>query len=275
MIRNRGSWLVPPFVALFLLLAVAGRHPMLGAHEITLLARPELGTLHGMRAISRYDDGTYGDLSANGMYVGTGPGEVRVVACKPAFGQVVEAYRRWTVVDVAYAVAGTSATLSAPLQYWSGVTPDREVFSLPRTDITTRYLMDLFQTQLRAGGNYARTTGVVVVGIEPLQDANPVELTFAVTVRDPSTFTVEGLSLAAGQSGLVVFAWRSSRRGHADIFVNGVERVRDQFTVAERINRNTLWADWLQTGSNEVYVRVTEPTDMNSTAQSAVLTLTR
>ena len=272
---SRFGYILLSFFTLALLLSMAGPRELIGANETTLLAMPEVGTMHGMRAISRSDDGNYTEMSASGMLVGTGPNETRIVVFKPAFTKPVANYIGWTVTDVAYQIGGTNVTMHTPLRYWSGVTPAREVYSLPKSDITTQYLINLFQTQLSAGGNYARTTGVYLTGIEKLQNANQVNIAFAVTIRNPLTFTAEGISLVDAASNNALFSWRSSRRGYADIFVNNVRVVQDQFTVANRVNRNTIYSNWLQTGTNEVYVRVTEPDDINSVAQSNVLTLAR
>ena len=275
MVKSRFGYIALSFFTLALLVVMTGPRELSGANETTLLAMPEVGTMHGMRAISRSDDGVYKDMSASGMLVGTGPNETRIVVFKPAFTKPVANYIGWTVTDVAYQIGGTNVTLHSPLRYWSGVTPSKEIYSLPKSDITTQYLIDLFQTQLSAGGNYARTTGVYVTGVEKLQNANPVNIAFAVTVRNPSAFTAEGVSLVDAASNNALFSWRASRRGYAEIYVNNVQVVRDQFTVANRINRNTIYSNWLQTGTNEVYVRVTEPDDINSVAQSPVLTLAR
>ena len=125
---------------------------------------------------------------------------------------------------------------------------------------------------LNTGGNYASTEGFFLHGDGSLAGA-PIDITFFVTIRDASDFVVQGLELVSLGDGTLRFSWRSSRRGYAEISVNGIRRVADQFTVANRINRNTIYGDWLEVGENEVQVIVREPSDITSTAASVPLTM--
>ena len=226
-----------------------------------------------MRAVSRLDGDKYRDMSTAGMRVGTGTSESRIAVFKPAFTTIVEPWKGWTVSQVDYKIGSTMVELHEVEKMWSGASPPREIYSLPKTEITTEYLIQMFQSQLNKGGNYAATPGVFLSGDSPLASSNEVNIEFAVTIIDPSPFTVEAIALEETASNTALFSWRSSRRGYAEIWVNGSERIRDQFTVANKTNRNTIWSDWLQSGENEVFVRVTEPEDLQSVAESDILTV--
>jgi len=246
------------------------------ASELVLIARPELGTLYGTRVVSFHEDGTfYTEESAGGLRVGTGPNEIRMALTRPAFTQNVAAYAGWDVTEVSYQIAGESAVLSEPLRFWGGNSIPEYIYSTPHTPISTAYIRGLFQRLLDSAGNYASTTGIMVSSERPLPLARPVDITFLVTIRDPRPFEVNGLALVENQVGAVYFSWRSSRRGYADIYVNGVRYVSSQFTVADRVNVNNIYDDWLQAGTNEVYVVVNEPEDLASTAQSEIMTIAR
>lgn len=268
---GRAAVVVPCLLAA-VLLAVLGSPAMRAASERVILARPEVGTLHGMRAISRLDGPVYRDESAHGMRVGTGPGgETRIVVFKPAFTEPVDALRDWRTVEVGWQVGGTSCVLSQPLHYWGADTPSSMVHSLPTTDVTTAYLHAMFDRMLVGGGNYSLTTGCMLRSTATL-DGPPVDLTFFVTIRNANPFVVDAQRLVQFGDGTFRLTWRSSRRGYADIWVNGLRRVADQFTAAERVNQNTIYTDWLVSGVNEVQVTVREPENAASTAASAVLT---
>ena len=240
-----------------------------------LIAKPEISTLAGMRAISKFDDGSYEDMSTNLMRVGTGPAEIRVAVCKPSFTESTTLYSDWTVTNVDYSVAGTAAIMSQPLMYWSDTTPLEAVYEMNRTTMSDTYLVNMFQTQIESGGNYARTTGVFLWGTDSLQAAGPVNLTFNVTIEKESSLQVEALDVLQTMSGTRILRWKSSFRGKSDIYVNNVRKVMDQFTVADRINRNTIWTDWMQSGTNEVYVKVTDPYGYTSIGTSNILTFTK
>ena len=239
-----------------------------------LRAQPELSTLSGMRSISKYSDGSYKEHSAEGMKVGTDTDETRMSVFKPSFTETVTLYKDWTVADVTCSIAGSSAVMSQPLMYWSDTTPLDSVYETETTTMTDTYLMEMFQTQLASGGNYSRTTGVYLSGDRPLPSANPVNLSFQVLIEKEDTMDVDALAIGGTLSGTKIFTWKSSFRGNGDIYINDIRQVTDQFTVANRINRNTIWVDWMQSGQNEVYVIVKDP-DMMSTGKSNILTFTK
>ena len=122
-----------------------------------------------------------------------------MAVAKPAFTRPVEPYRTWNVVEVIPQIAGVSAVLSQPLQYWGGTTPNSQVYSLPTTEITTSYLMSLFQKLLSGGGNYTLTTGVALYGTTPLTNQQPVNLTFLVRIRDRKSMAASFPRLTATQ----------------------------------------------------------------------------
>jgi hypothetical protein len=265
-----------PAIILLLLMMLAMLPELVSANKKKILtAKPETSTLAGMRAISRYSDGTYKDQSVQGMKVGTGAEETRIAVCKPAFTETVALYTDWTVTDVNYSIAGTAAIMSEPLMYWSDTTPIESVYNVRLTTITDAYLINMFQTQLESGGNYSRTAGIYLSGETPLPAANLVNLTFNVTVEKEDNLTVDAISIQQSYTGAQILTWKSSFRGFSEIYVNNVRRLSEQFTVANRVNKNTVWTDWMQTGSNEVYVKVKSENDHISVGTSNILTFSR
>ncbi len=231
--------------------------PVLAQHSVILTARENLQSLNTHRVIER--SGTsYTDVTQHGFRLGALQDGERIAVFRPSFQDDIRPFWQWTVKEVTWSLANANnSTLEMANLGWGFSSPPNEVHGMDRSPVSSEALQLAFEKVLRSNGSSTATTGFYLSSTAPLESSGNVNVTFWVTVEDPSTFLVEhiarnyiqvtppthGIIAMYPKNNYIVY-WKSSRRGWADVYVDGVIKDR-QYVTAGTTNRTCLFDDWL------------------------------
>lgn len=226
-------------------------------HEVTLSAREDLQTRNSHRVIERQGS-TYVDVTQKGLRVGKTDGGERIAVFRPAFRDDIRPFWQWTVRDVTWSLGNSQATTLEMAELgWGFSSPPEEVHGMDRSPVSSEALRQAFENILRSNGSSSATTGFYLSSDAPLEENGDTNVTFWVTLEDPGEFRVEHLSrnfiqvsppthgyLPYYPKNNYVVYWRSSRRGWADVYVDGELKER-QYVTADRTQRTCIYDAWL------------------------------
>lgn len=259
-------------LGLLALLLVAA--PLRAQQQVTLTAREDLQTRNTHRVIEEAN-GSCTDVTQGGFRVGKTDDGSRVAVFRPAFREDIRPYWQWNVSEVTWSLGNSRHTTMEMADLgWGFSSPPAEIHGMDRSPVSSEALVQAFEAMLRSNGSSTATTGFYLSSAAPLEGNGPVNVTFWVTVTNPSAFRVEHLGRNFIQvsppvhgffpyypkNNYVVY-WRSSRRGWADVYVDGVLR-EQQYVVADRTARTCLHDEWLApdgstpTGEHSYWIEV-------------------
>lgn len=248
-----------------LLLVTALALPLAGleARELTLLGLADLRGRGTFRTVRKLADGSFVDLTAQGLRAGTdtvGDGTVETRSVfRPTIFWTDGRFRRATVSGVSFQVGGGMGTVERVNAGWGPGSSPQEVFELPTSSVAAGELTTMFQEIVDRGGDGTGTQGFMIKSPAPFASQGPFSVRFAVVVQDAVPWTITGDTTTIGLPPRRVVRFVSSRRGRATYSVNQAVRLDGVPIAAGHTYHFDLSP--LQAGANAVLIRITDPGD--------------
>lgn len=247
----------------------------LGAAPEIQVALPDTRGTETFRVIRQGADGTFTDLTPQGIQAGTGPDgsgtfEVRSFF-KPVFFAPGRRLQGLKVLGAGIELGGAVGSLELVGISWGSATPPSELFAAASTPVTTAGLIEVFQGILDDGGDSSGSRGFVIKSAQPLAAQGAFRARFNVRLQEGAAWTVDLRSVTL-PSGRLLAEFKSSRRGLASLTVAGRLAVEAIPVAREILYRWVIPESLLAPGANEIRVRVLDPDDQTSAEGVASVT---